>query len=170
MKENMIAIWLHDETLCKAEKRAAESGKTIQQWLAWLVRRELADARQCQLDRIVGTAGAGLRRPGEPLEQQAVLPHAQRAQADVTLEHLAGARVDHASAVGPAAGLAMDPLDDVVADVERMGVLARISHAPPRCVSMARSSASTTAAPSTASTAARAFAICSSSATNTRSS
>ncbi len=89
-----------------------------------LVRRELADARQGEHapDRRAGRCrvSAGAR---EPLEQQPVLAHAQRAQADVTLELLAGARIDHTSAVRPAARRAVHPLDDVVAHVQRVGAL-----------------------------------------------
>ena len=70
-----------------------------------------------------GRPAAAVRRAEQPLEDQPVLAHAQRAEADVALDHLAGARVDHAAAVGPAAGRAVDPLDDVVADVERVGAL-----------------------------------------------
>lgn len=41
----------------------------------------------------------------------------------MALDDLAGARIDDRSTVGPSPRLAVHPLDDVVADVERMGVL-----------------------------------------------
>ena len=85
-----------------------------------LVRGKLADARESQHDRVVGSAAAAALRAQEPLEQQAILAHAQRAERDVALDDLAGAGVDHAAAVGPAAGRAMHPLDHVVAGVERV--------------------------------------------------
>jgi hypothetical protein len=64
----------------------------------------------------------------EPLEQEPVLAHAQRSQGHVPLDDLAGARIDHPAAVGPAAGRAVDPLDDVVAGVQRVGAGRQLLH------------------------------------------
>jgi hypothetical protein len=91
-----------------------------------LVRRQLADPREAQLHRVVWRAGPGLLGAGQPLEDQPVLPHAKRAERDVALDHLAGARVDDPAAVGPAARRPVRPLDHVVAHVER--VRARRQH------------------------------------------
>ncbi len=87
-----------------------------------LVRGELADALERQLHRVVGGAAARLLGAQQPLEDEDVLAHAQGVEGDVSLDHLAGARIDHAVAVGPAAGTAMHPLDHVVAHVERVRV------------------------------------------------
>ena len=57
----------------------------------------------------------------EPLEEQVVLPHAERAERDVPLDDLARPRVGDGRAVAPAARGAVDPLDDVVAHVHHVG-------------------------------------------------
>ena len=61
------------------------------------------------------------RRPG--LEDQDVLAHAQRAHQHHALDDLAGARVDDRLAVGPAARGAVDPVDHIVAHVQRIDAL-----------------------------------------------
>ncbi len=86
-----------------------------------LVGGELADAGERQLHRVVGGAAAGLLGAQQALEDEDVLAHAQRAEGDVPLHHLARPRVDDAAAVRPAARRAVHPLHDVVADVEGMG-------------------------------------------------
>ena len=77
-------------------------------------------------DRIVGAAAAGLAGADQAFEDQHVLAHAQRAEQHLAADDLAGARILDHLAVGPAAGGAVDPVDDVVADVERVGALGQI--------------------------------------------
>ncbi len=60
-------------------------------------------------------------RREQRFRDQVVLASAQRAERDVALDDLAGARVGDGFAVAPAAGVAMHPLDDVVAHVHRVG-------------------------------------------------
>jgi hypothetical protein len=93
------------------------------QRVADLVGRELAQAGERQLDRVVHASAARRIGAGQPLEQQSIVAHAQRAEADVTLDHLAGPRIDDAPAVGPAPRRAVDPLDHVVTRVERVRAL-----------------------------------------------
>ena len=85
------------------------------------MRGELPDARQRDLRRIVRPAGPGLVRPDQPFVDQHVLPHAQRPQQHRSLQDLAGARVGHSIAIGPAPRRAIDPVDDIVPHVERVG-------------------------------------------------
>ncbi len=91
------------------------------QRVADLVRRELADPRERGGDRVVGIAGAGEPRPDQRLEDQDVLADSKRAQDHRALDRLAGAGVGDGLAVGPAAGRSVDPVDDIVANVERVG-------------------------------------------------
>ena len=91
--------------------------------VADLVGRELAQAGQRHLDRIVRAAGPVVVGADQALEDQHVLAHPQGAQQHRALDDLAGARIDHGLAGGPAAGGAVDPVDDVVADVQRVGAL-----------------------------------------------
>ncbi len=107
------------------------------QRVAHLVRGELADARQGQLDRVVALSDLGqiveARAAGqvtvatrgrvgrdEAGSQQVVLPQPQAPQVDVPLEDLAGARIDHRGAVRPAAGGAVRPVYHVVAQIHRI--------------------------------------------------
>ena len=85
--------------------------------VADLVGGELADARQ--RDRL-GVDAVAAR---EPLEDHPVLAHPLTAENHVSLQHLAGAGVGDATAVRPAARLAVHPLHDVVANVERVRAL-----------------------------------------------
>ena len=57
----------------------------------------------------------------QPLGDQVILAHAQRAEGHLPLDDFARARVGDGDAVGPAAGGAMHPLDQVVADVHGVG-------------------------------------------------
>ena len=93
--------------------------------VAHLVSAELPDAREGELDRIVGSAGAGGLGPEEALEEQPVLPHAEGAEADVALEDLPRPRVRHRVPVGPSARRAVDPLDHVVTRVEGIETFGR---------------------------------------------
>ena len=61
-------------------------------------------------------------RPEQPLRDQVVLAHAQRAQRHHALDDLARARVGDRAADAPAARRAVDPVDHVVARVERVDV------------------------------------------------
>ena len=93
------------------------------QGVADLVGRELAQAREGELDGILGPAGARARSAEDALEEHDVLPHAQGPEQDMPLHDLTRARVHDRVAVGPAAGLAVDPLDHVEARVEGMDAL-----------------------------------------------
>ncbi len=91
--------------------------------VADLVCRELADAGERPFGQLGRRLVAGLVGREQPLGDQVVLPHAQRAERDDALDDLAGARIRDRGAVAPAARRAVHPVDDVVADVERVRVL-----------------------------------------------
>ena len=99
------------------------------QGVAHLVRRQLAKPRDGDLHRIVGAALALLVGAHQALEDQHVLAHPKGAQQHRALDDLAGARVGDRLAVGPAAGGAVHPVDDVVADVQGVGALRHDLHA-----------------------------------------
>jgi hypothetical protein len=61
--------------------------------VADLVRRELTDASDRGLRQDRGRFGAGLVRREQALEDQVILPVAQRAERDGRLDDLAGARI-----------------------------------------------------------------------------
>ena len=104
-----------------------------------LVRRELTHARERHLHGVrargVGEiAEAGPRREAtrrrrrrvrrnDASPDQDVLTQAQAAEVDVALQDLAGAGVHHRVAVGPPAGGAVGPVDDVVTKIHRIGAL-----------------------------------------------
>ena len=98
----------------RASDIAVDVGRAVQRDQVVGLRRQVGEAcARIVAFRVLGNeAGAD----GE------VLPHAQRAERDVALDDLAGARIDDAAAVRPSAGRAMDPVDHVVADVHRVGV------------------------------------------------
>ena len=58
----------------------------------------------------------------EGFVDEVVLAAAEGAEGDVAFEDFAGAGIDDGGAVAPAAGVAVDPLDHVVADVHGVGV------------------------------------------------
>ena len=91
--------------------------------VADLVRRELAQPREHHPRQLRRRLVAGAIRRQQALREQVVLPRAQRSERDVALDDLAGARVLDAGAVAPAARGGVQPLDDVVADIERIGAL-----------------------------------------------
>ena len=86
------------------------------------MRAQLANARQRNRNRIVGIASVRQPRPHQRLEDHDILPHAQRAEHYAALQDLSGTRVDYARAIRPAPGRAIDPIDDIVAHVERIDV------------------------------------------------
>ena len=90
--------------------------------VADLVGRQLADARKRHVEHrvrhIIAVVG-----PGQAFRDKVVLAHAQRTERHVAFEDLARARVDDRVAVRPAARRPMHPLDDVIANVERVRVL-----------------------------------------------
>ncbi len=90
--------------------------------MADLVRRELAQARERHLLRLVGELACVRLVVGreQRLGDQDVLTHALRAQRHRALDDLAGARIDDRLPVRPAARVAMRPRDDAVADVHRI--------------------------------------------------
>ena len=96
--------------------------------MAGLVHRQLADAGQAHLHRIIGSALAGLVGAHQALEDHAVLADAERAQQDRALQDLARAGVRDRPAIGPAPGLAMDPVDHVVAHVHGVRPLGQHLH------------------------------------------
>ncbi len=61
--------------------------------------------------------------PHQALKDAPVLAHALAAQDHMALEDFPRARIDYRTAIGPAAGLAMHPLDDIVARIERVHAL-----------------------------------------------
>ena len=79
-----------------------------------------ASAHCEQLGRRLGARLVGAQ---QPLGDHVVLADAQRAERDVALDDFAGARIGDRRAVAPAARRAVHPVDDVVADVERAGIL-----------------------------------------------
>ena len=111
-----------------ALRRGAEVVREAQ-GVADLVGGEFAQAGDRDLHRIARTAGSVLVGADQALEDQHVLAHPERAQEDRALDDLAGARIGDRLAVGPAAGGAVDPVDDVVADVQRVGALRHDLHA-----------------------------------------
>ena len=114
--------------------------------MAHLVSRKLPQACQHHLHHArIGRLPLLVRRE-QRLEDEVILPRAQRAECHVALDDLAGARIDDGRAIRPAARGAMHPLNVVVAHVERIGVggqhlhLKRIAEArgleglvPPAC-------------------------------------
>ena len=92
--------------------------------VAGLVRGELAGAlrgpwRAWDRERVGGVCRDVGRE--QSFVDEVVLAAAERAEGDVALDDLAGAGIDDGGAVAPAAGVAMDPLDHVVADVHGVG-------------------------------------------------
>ncbi len=91
--------------------------------MAYLVRGQLAQARQDEVGQHPRMLVADDIRRGQPLADEVILLRAQRAEEDLTFDDLAGARIDNALAPAPAACRAVDPVDDVVTDVHRVGAL-----------------------------------------------
>ncbi len=108
----------------------AGSGKIVTkaQRMADFMRGQLANAIQCQFDRIIVAAAAGFGRACQPLENHAIVTDALRAQDDMALDELAAARINDAAAIGPATRLSMHPLHDVVADVQRVRISGQNFH------------------------------------------
>ena len=90
--------------------------------VADLVRRELAKAGERGLRQDRRGLVAVLVGRQQAFEDPIVLAHPQRAERDDGLDDLTGARVDDGRARAPAARRAMDPVDDVVPNVHRVGV------------------------------------------------
>src|SRR5437588_11951038 len=86
-----------------------------------LMRPELTQPGQRGRDGVVRIARAGEPGTDERLENDHVLARAKRPKNYGTLDDFAGARIVDRIAVGPAAGCAVNPVDDIVADVERVG-------------------------------------------------
>ena len=99
------------------------------QRMADFVCRQLADTGEGEFQRVRGRSGTGAIDAQKTFEDHPVLAHALAAQDDMTLDDFARARIDHRGAIGPAAGLAMHPLDDVVAHIERMHPFGQDLHA-----------------------------------------
>ena len=85
-----------------------------------LVSRQLSDPGQGHLLELGRNLVAVLVRRQQAFGDQIVLAHAQRAEAHVPFDDLASAGVGHRRSVAPAARGSVDPLDHVVADVERV--------------------------------------------------
>ncbi len=88
--------------------------------MANLMRSELPDTGESGRDRVVRTIIVRLSGTDEALEDQHVLPDPQRPEQHLALDDLAGTGILDDLAVGPAAGRAVDPVDDVVPNVERI--------------------------------------------------
>ena len=58
----------------------------------------------------------------QTLRDQVILPYAEGTEGNLSLDDLASAGIDHSASVGPAARGAVNPLDDVVTNVHRIGV------------------------------------------------
>ncbi len=86
---------------------------------------QLSDARLDSLHSLEGsverTHPGGCVGRQQRFGDEVVLAAAEGAEGDVALDDLAGAGVADGGAVAPAAGVAVDPLDDVVADVHGVG-------------------------------------------------
>ena len=89
--------------------------------MANLVRAELTNAREHRGDRIVRVAGAGQAGADQRLEDDQVLAGAQRAEKHRALDDLSRARIGDRLTIRPTSCRAVDPIDHVVADVERVG-------------------------------------------------
>ena len=88
------------------------------------------------LQRIVrGQRRAIEIRIDQRLRNHKVLARAQRSQRHLAFDDLARPRIDHAFAVGPSPGVAMHPLDHVVANVHRVRALRQ--HLDPECIAIA---------------------------------
>ena len=85
-----------------------------------LVSRQLSDPGQGHLLELGRNLIAAFVRRQQPFGDQVVLAHAQRAEAHVPFDDLAGAGVGHRRSVAPTARESVDPLDHVVANVERV--------------------------------------------------
>ncbi len=93
--------------------------------VAGLVCGELAGAGEDHGEHGIARRWQGFAvevRREESFVDEVVLAAAERAEGDVALDDFSGAGIDDGSAVAPAAGVAMDPLDHVVADVHGVGV------------------------------------------------
>ena len=88
-----------------------------------LVRRELAEAGKCHRLGGLGRLVTGLVGLEQPLRDQEVLPGAEGAERHLALDDFVGARVGDDVAVAPPPGVAVHPLDHVVAHVHRVGAL-----------------------------------------------
>src|SRR5205085_10885782 len=86
-----------------------------------LVRSKLPQPRQGGRDRIVGIAGPREPGPNQGLKYQHVLPRPKRTEQHRPLDDLAGSRIVDRLSVGPSARRAVDPVDDIVPSVERVG-------------------------------------------------
>src|ERR1700733_1858902 len=89
------------------------------------MRGELAETGEDHLEHgvVLGCDGLAVCVGGEEgFGDEVVLAAAEGAEGYVALDDLAGAWIDDSGAVAPAASVAVDPLDDVVADVHGVGV------------------------------------------------
>ena len=87
--------------------------------MADLVRGKLTNAPDRPLAQLRRSLVAGLVGNEQSLRDQVVLPIAQRPQGHDPLDDLAGPRIGDAAAGAPSSRRSMDPVDHVVADVER---------------------------------------------------
>ena len=97
------------------------------QGVAGFVGGKLADALENHLQRgIVGRIGCGFiffvgREKG--LGDEVILAATEAAEGHIALDDFPVARIDDGCAVAPSTGVAIDPLDDVVADIHGIGAL-----------------------------------------------
>ena len=98
------------------------------QGVPYLVGRKLAQAgqghflhlRRRRLPAIIGRQQAFCN--------QVILAHPQGTERYMPLDNLAGARIHHRIAVGPAAGGAVHPLNHIIANVHRIGIFRKQLH------------------------------------------
>ena len=91
--------------------------------VAGLVHRQLPQAGERDAHRVVLRTAARFGGAGEPFEYEAVLAHPLRTKQHRAFDDFPGTRVNDVVAVRPAACLAMNPVDYVVACIERADAL-----------------------------------------------
>jgi len=94
-----------------------------------LVSGELAQASERQLDEFRSGFVAVDERRRQSRGQQVVLANTERPERNVPLDDLPGSGIPHGRPVAPTARRPMDPLDDVVSHVHRVGAFREHLHA-----------------------------------------
>src|SRR5579883_37264 len=87
------------------------------QGVANFVSGELSQARKRGLQHARVRLLSVLVGSEQPFEDHVVLPHAERTQRNLSLNDLAGPRINNSSTIRPAASRTMDPVDHVVANI-----------------------------------------------------
>ena len=92
------------------------------------MRGELAESRQRHVHHFRRPCIASTVGSEQTFGNQKILADAKRAERDVSFDNFAGARINDTSAVRPAARGAMHPLDDVIAQIHRIGAFGQQFH------------------------------------------